>query len=361
MNQAGNVKTFNSYIPKANSVVNAGLNQVSNAVSNGLSKVGNAMSNGFNTANKALNAGINGASKLVNVGMNNAVKSLNSSVGAVNNMAASVASNAIPGNGSSIWATVGIWLLILLIAAVGVLIFFYNEIMETMPDDVQEFGRKVRRYLGIEGPAPAAPAPAVTPVAAPPAPPAPVTGSGDGLSIGNVLNIPADIAGAIEKQLPGQKKMEVFNIKENKYTYDDAEPLCKALGAELATYDQVKDAWNKGADWCSYGWVKGQMAVYPTQEETYDKLQKGPPSQRNACGKVGVNGGFFDNPDLKFGVNCYGMKPAQKGHDSTLLPSGEAYPYDPDAIEFDKKVALFKADVEHIGVLPFKPGDWSEF
>ena len=34
-----------------------------------------------------------------------------------------------------------------------------------------------------------------------------------------------------------------------------------AFDAELASYDQVKDAWQKGADWCNYGWVKGQAAA----------------------------------------------------------------------------------------------------
>ena len=27
------------------------------------------------------------------------------------------------------------------------------------------------------------------------------------------------------------------------------------------------------------------------------------------CGKPGLNGGYFSNPQLKFGVNCYGVKP----------------------------------------------------
>ena len=67
-----------------------------------------------------------------------------------------------------------------------------------------------------------------------------------------------------DKLVPNDKK-EVFNISKNEYNYYDAEPLCRALGAELATYDQVKEAWSKGADWCNYGWVKGQAAVYPTQ------------------------------------------------------------------------------------------------
>jgi hypothetical protein len=95
----------------------------------------------------------------------------------------------------------------------------------------------------------------------------------------------------MNKIMPGT---EVFNISSNRYTYNDAEPLCKALGAELATYDQVKDAWTKGADWCNYGWVKGQMAVYPTSEETYQKTQGGSEEGRQACGRPGINGGYFD-------------------------------------------------------------------
>ncbi|NBT71426.1 MAG: hypothetical protein EBT36_08525 [Betaproteobacteria bacterium] len=52
----------------------------------------------------------------------------------------------------------------------------------------------------------------------------------------------------MEKVLPSKK--EVFNIASNIYTYADAAPLCKALGAELATYDQVKESYERGADWC---------------------------------------------------------------------------------------------------------------
>jgi Na+-transporting methylmalonyl-CoA/oxaloacetate decarboxylase gamma subunit len=57
---------------------------------------------------------------------------------------------------------------------------------------------------------------------------------------------------------------EVFNISKNVYTFNDAAAVCAAAGAELATYDQVKAAYDKGADWCNYGWIIGQMAVYPT-------------------------------------------------------------------------------------------------
>jgi hypothetical protein len=168
------------------------------------------------------------------------------------------------------------------------------------------------------------------------------------------MSHPNDESSILDKVLPGK---EVFNISSNKYTYYDAEPLCKALGAELATYDQVKEAWNKGADWCNYGWVKGQMALYPTSDETYKKLQGGPEDQRQACGRPGVNGGYFDNPEMRFGVTCSGTKPPQNKHDEESAAKGA--PLSPDALAFDKKVSQFKSDAEHIGILPFNTSKWT--
>jgi hypothetical protein len=363
MNPLPNVRNANvltSYIPKvANNVVNNATKVANNAVRNlntGLTAVGNAVNNAVaNTNVKAINSGLNAVGNAVT-----------SAANTVNSAFANVASMAAPSEGRSIFATIGIWLLIALIAAVGIFIFFYNEIMEVMPDEFKEFMTKVRVFFGIQDEPKKITPPSVT-ASAQPAPSSmipiptitPTTGSGDGISMDSILNIPKDIMSSVEKQLPLKKDPEVFTIKENRYSYDDAEPLCKAMGAELATYEQVKEAWDKGADWCNYGWVQGQMAVYPTQPETYEKLQKGTKAQRTSCGKPGVNGGYFDNPALKFGVTCYGVKPPQKNHDATLLPSGEANPYDPDALEFDKKVAEFKAMSENIGIMPFKAGDWS--
>lgn len=163
-------------------------------------------------------------------------------------------------------------------------------------------------------------------------------------------------AGAVQNMLPAGGK-EVFNVGENKYKYSDAEPLCKAYGAELATYDQVKDAWNKGADWCNYGWVKGQAAVYPTQESTYQKLQAGPEDQRGACGIPGVNGGYFDNPDLRFGVNCYGAKPGKTDADERAQQKPRAMTN--DAIEYDRKVRNYKKKLNEIPLMPFNGTQWA--
>lgn len=161
----------------------------------------------------------------------------------------------------------------------------------------------------------------------------------------------------VEKILPNVGSPEVFNISKNTYTYYDAEPLCRALGAELATYDQVKEAWEKGADWCNYGWVKGQAAVYPTQKDTWDRIQAGPEEQRTACGVPGLNGGYFDNPELRFGVSCYGSKPNQSQHDEAKMNQGA--PLSPGALEVQKKVAKFRTEAASIGIMPFSSNKWA--
>ena len=78
----------------------------------------------------------------------------------------------------------------------------------------------------------------------------------------------------LPKPLPPTDKKEVYNIGNNLFKYDDAEHLCKAFGGELATYEQVEKAFEKGADWCNYGWSQDQMALYPTQKSTWENLQK---------------------------------------------------------------------------------------
>jgi hypothetical protein len=165
--------------------------------------------------------------------------------------------------------------------------------------------------------------------------------------------------GLFSKLLPNGSP-EVFNVSKNDFPYYDAEPLCRALGAELATYDQVKEAWSKGADWCNYGWVKGQAAVYPIQEETWKRVQAGPEENRGSCGMVGLNGGYFENPELKFGVNCYGVKPLQSEHDEEVLMRQGSIPQSAPSLEVEKKVQEFKKIADNLGVLPFNNEKWHD-
>ena len=188
-------------------------------------------------------------------------------------------------------------------------------------------------------------------------PPAHMTPSSAGAPLGSGLEktinkLESDVESALGETGGGPK--QVFNVNRNLYKFSDAEPLCRAFGAELATYDQVKDAYKAGADWCNYGWVKGQLAVYPTQKATYEKLQHGPESERMSCGLPGVNGGYFPNEDQRFGVNCYGPRPAETALDQRLQQAEKS------DIAFDREVNHFKAELDSIGVNPWSQDQWSK-
>lgn len=102
---------------------------------------------------------------------------------------------------------------------------------------------------------------------------------------------------------------QVFHISNQNYSYEDARCKCGSYDAKLATYPQIVEAYNKGAEWCSYGWSEGQTAYYPTQKCNWEKKSK---KDREKCGKPGINGGFFSDKKLRFGVNCFGKKPEGK-------------------------------------------------
>jgi hypothetical protein len=116
---------------------------------------------------------------------------------------------------------------------------------------------------------------------------------------------------------------EVFNVSNNLYTYDDAKSVCSSYGARLANYDEIEEAYNKGAEWCNYGWSDGQMAFFPTQKDTWSVLQRNK-ARANDCGRPGVNGGYMANPHIKFGVNCYGKKPVASEADLALMNAKKA-------------------------------------
>jgi hypothetical protein len=100
------------------------------------------------------------------------------------------------------------------------------------------------------------------------------------------------------------------------------------------------------------------MAVYPTQKSSYEELQEGPEDQKGACGKPGVNGGHFDNPELKFGVTCVGKRPPQSQHDANAIAAGSTRPLTVSGLEFEKKVQRFKEESETLGILPFNKEHW---
>lgn len=161
----------------------------------------------------------------------------------------------------------------------------------------------------------------------------------------------SDVKGAAT---PIQQK-EVFYISGNQYTYEDAPAVCAAYESELASYDQVMEAYSGGAEWCGYGWTQGGMALFPTQQSTWEVLmQEADSTKRTQCGRPGVNGGYFD-PNTKFGVNCYGVKPGDKGtRYPTPIPGT-------DPNDFNNLVNKFKSMINRINVSPFNRAGWSEW
>ena len=170
----------------------------------------------------------------------------------------------------------------------------------------------------------------------------------------NGINVDIDpIPNPSDKGQPGYGIKEVFHISDNKYTYDDAPAVCAAYGAELASYDQITEAQVQGAEWCGYGWSAAGMALYPTQQATWEALQREPSERkRTACGHPGVNGGYFD-PRLKFGVNCYGRKPPNMGTRLPLPLPGT------DENAFNNMVNKFKSMLRSMKLSPYNRDQWS--
>ena len=150
---------------------------------------------------------------------------------------------------------------------------------------------------------------------------------------------------------------QVFNIPGNHYNYENATALCSAYGSQLATYDQIEQAYNNGAEWCNYGWSADQLALFPTQKQTYDKLQN-IEGHKNDCGRTGVNGGYIANPKIKFGVNCYGYKPKMTSEEDNLMKTSTPYPETTKDIAFQKRIDYWKNKVNDILVSPFNHSSW---
>jgi hypothetical protein len=154
-------------------------------------------------------------------------------------------------------------------------------------------------------------------------------------------------------------KPQVFNIPENTYVYADAKALCTAYGSRLATYKEVEDAYNKGAEWCNYGWSDGQMALFPTQQKTFDELQK-IEGHENDCGRPGINGGYIKNPAMRFGVNCYGHKPRMTPEEEDLMATQPIYPKTEKDIAMENRVNYWKDKLTEVLVSPFNHDTWSK-
>ena len=151
---------------------------------------------------------------------------------------------------------------------------------------------------------------------------------------------------------------QVFHVPDNKYNYEDSKAICRAYGGRLATWKEMDEAFNKGADWCSFGWSDGQMALYPTQYEKWARLQKIEGHEQD-CGRPGINGGYIANPNVRFGVNCYGYRPKITQEEAEAMKLAPLYPRTRRERAFDKRVDYWRDHLSEIQVAPFNHNNWS--
>jgi hypothetical protein len=173
------------------------------------------------------------------------------------------------------------------------------------------------------------------------------------------VDLDVDMPRLINSSVPEFKlKKQVFNIPGNNYIYSDAKALCTAYGGRLATYEEVEDAYKDGAEWCNYGWSEGQMALFPTQQKTFDDLQK-IEGHEHDCGRPGVNGGYMSNENIKYGVNCYGYKRIMTKEEEDLMATMPRYPKTEKDLDMDKRVDYWKSNLDKVLISPFNHNSWS--
>ena len=174
--------------------------------------------------------------------------------------------------------------------------------------------------------------------------------------VNNLLNTVGAPLNVVENE-------QVFNVSNNLYTYDDAKAVCKAFDARLSTYDEIEAAYNHGAEWCNYGWSEGQMAFFPTQKDTWKKLQESE-LNKNSCGRPGINGGHFANPNIKFGVNCFGRKPKPSDLEKSMMATAKEtpIPQTKEEIALNEKVKYYQENGDKLlQVNSFNKEKWSRF
>jgi hypothetical protein len=143
-------------------------------------------------------------------------------------------------------------------------------------------------------------------------------------------------------------KPQTYHV-QGKFDYLNAKAVCKAYNGQIANIKQVMDAYEKGGEWCDYGWSDDHMVLYPTQYKSWKSYQE--LGKKEQCGRPGVNGGYNNNLSQQLGVNCFGKKPKLNGPmPKVVLP--------PNAV--DKRVEYWQTKLPTLTVSPFNYNAWNE-
>jgi len=99
--------------------------------------------------------------------------------------------------------------------------------------------------------------------------------------------------------------------------------------------------------------------LFPIQKKTYDKLQN-VEGHEHDCGRPGINGGFFKDSTIKFGVNCFGIKPEINEPSEKLMNNMTFFPQSKKDLEMKEKLDFLKTKINDIIISPFNVKKWRQ-
>ena len=83
-------------------------------------------------------------------------------------------------------------------------------------------------------------------------------------------------------------------------------------------------------------------------------MQDNTPDKRNMCGQPGINL-VRNDPNMLYGVNCYGVKPEPKGDEKIKqVIQSDAQ------LALNAKIAEFQKNMKSMGIAPWNQNKWSE-
>lgn len=85
-------------------------------------------------------------------------------------------------------------------------------------------------------------------------------------------------------------------IYDEGYNYIESDNYCKSQDAQFASLDQLKDAYNKGFEYCRWGWLDGEQAGMSMQVAN------------DYCATEGVHTKTYPT-NTKLSTYCYGLVP----------------------------------------------------
>lgn len=149
---------------------------------------------------------------------------------------------------------------------------------------------------------------------------------------------------------------EVYFVGEDenseKYLKTDSVNVCEGLDSKLATYTQLLDASINGAKWEQYGWIKDD------REGTNHVIDAYIPDNTKEKNIIGPHAVIPDDPEPKFGVNCFGVKPDMDNEYKEQLHSKNNKEKEEEQRRL-KEQQLFLNRVEHSDISPFQENKWS--